>query len=394
MKPAYDHCVVGGGIVGLSVAMQILQRQPGSRLALLEKERSLASHQTAHNSGVIHSGIYYEPGSLKASLCRQGAVATKHFASEHGIAVQVCGKLIVATSSRELALLEALAVRADLNGIEAKTLESTDISKWEPAIRGVGALYVGSTAIVDYGAIAATMADIVRDLGGEIALGVEVDSIDETPDGVRIGAGQQVWTTERLTACAGLQSDRIARLAGLEPDFRIIPFRGEYYRLAMKDFIRHLVYPVPDPELPFLGVHLTLTTDGTVTVGPNAVLALAREGYEKFSFNAKDAREIAAFPGMWRLARNNIRTGLKEVTDSFFKPGYLARCRKFCPSLRLGDLLPHAAGIRAQAVKRDGSLVHDFLFLESNRMLHVCNAPSPAATSALPIGREIVDRLL
>lgn len=391
----YDYCVIGGGIVGLATAMRLLERRPGASLILLEKETALARHQTGHNSGVIHSGIYYPPESLKAELCRRGARAIKDFCAEHSISVELCGKLIVATSERELRRMEALYERSSVNMIATELLSGDELQEREPNVSGIGALYVPGTGIVDYRLVCECMANVVRLAGGEIRLGIEVTGILESHTEVTIAAGEQIWCARTLVACAGLQSDRLARMAGIRIDHQIIPFRGEYYRLpdSKNDIVRHLIYPLPDPELPFLGIHLTRTIDGHVTVGPNAVLGLAREGYEKRSLNLSDVADYLRFPGFWRTAMRNGKSGLAEMGNSIWKPGYLAQCQKYCPSLTLSDLLPCVAGIRAQAVTRSGAFVDDFLFVGTARMLHVCNAPSPAATSAIPIADNIVDRL-
>lgn len=392
----YDFCVIGGGIVGLSTAMALLERRPGSSLVLLEKESSLAQHQTGHNSGVIHAGIYYAPGSLKAELCRRGAAATKTFCDRHSIPYEVCGKMIVATNSLELARLSALAERAAANRISVEPLDASELHRREPNVIGLGALFVTSTGIVDYRAIAKTMGTIVRKQGGAIHCSVRVAAIRETTDGVTVRAGEQSWKAKQLIACAGLQSDRLAKMAGLKITHQIVPFRGEYYRLppARNDIVRSLIYPVPDPALPFLGIHVTRMIDGGVTVGPNAVLALSREGYPKASISIRDVRAFASFPGFWKMSRAHLRSGLIESRNSLFKRWYLGECHKYCPSLAMNDLLPERAGIRAQAVAADGSLVHDFLFARTDRTLHVCNAPSPAATSAIPIGEMIADDCL
>jgi len=392
----YEYCIIGGGIVGLATAMRILERHPGAGVVVLEKENGCAQHQSGHNSGVIHAGIYYAPGSLKARLCRRGARLTKDFCKEHGVPFDACGKLIVATNETERLRLDALAERAAQNRIETERLDATELRRREPNIVGVAALFVPETGIVDYRAVSRAMAQRIRSLGGTIELGIEVDAIRETTTEVTVSSRGRHWQTRHLIACAGLQSDRMARLAGLKIAHQIVPFRGEYYRLPANksDIVRHLIYPVPDPALPFLGVHLTRMIDGTVTVGPNAVLGFAREGYRKFSFDLRDVAEYAAFPGFWRTMGANLRHGLSEMRNSVFKGKYLAECRKYCPSLGLEDLLPYESGIRAQAVLRDGSLVHDFLFVESDRMLHVCNAPSPAATSAIPIADMIASRVL
>jgi len=387
----YDFCVVGGGIVGLATAKALLERHPGATLVLLEKEHALAQHQTGHNSGVIHSGIYYAPGSLKADLCKRGERATKEFCSAHGIPFVTCGKTLVATNALELARLEALVVRARENGIDAERLDEGELRRREPNVTGVGALFVPATAIVDYRAVCAAMARDIQGAGAEIALGAAVTAIRESARDVVVRAGSRSWTAGRLVACAGLQSDRLARLAGLPVTHQIVPFRGEYYRLPSEknDIIRSLIYPVPDPELPFLGIHLTRMIDGGVTVGPNAVLGLSREGYPKLAVNLRDVAQYLFFPGLWRVLARFRKSVASELKGSLLRSAYLRECRKYCPILTVADLLPYTAGIRAQAVMRDGTLVHDFLFLESERMLHVCNAPSPAGTSAIPIGGRI-----
>lgn len=392
----YDFCVVGGGIVGLASAMKLLERRPGASLVLIEKENGLALHQTGHNSGVIHSGIYYAPGSLKAELCRRGAEATKAFALDHGIPFDVCGKHIVATGEKELARLDVLFERAGRNGIEAERIDAAELRRREPNVTGIGAIFTPSTGIVDYKAMCRAMADTIRVAGGEIMLGGEVTAIAEAGGRVTVRVGERSLDARRLLACAGLQSDRIARLAGMKVDHRIVPFRGEYFSLpaCMNDVVRTLIYPVPDPDLPFLGIHLTRMIDGRVTVGPNAVLGFAREGYERLSVDLRDTADWFRFPGLWKTLGRNWRSAAVELRNSLWRGGYLAECRKYCPSLELADLRPHPAGIRAQAVMRDGSLAHDFLFVGSERQLHVCNAPSPAATSALPIGEMIAARLL
>lgn len=392
----YDYCVIGGGIVGLAAAMDLLRKRPGASLILLEKEDRLAAHQTGHNSGVIHSGIYYAPGSLKAELCRRGAEATKDFCTEHGIPCEVCGKLLVATNAAESARLDALYERARINRIQVERLDSSELKKREPHIVGLAALFVPATGIVDYKKVAEAMGKVIRSAGGEIEFLTSVDSIRESASEVTIAAGERRWMAQRLIVCAGLQSDRLARIAGLSIEHQIVPFRGEYFRLpeSKNGIVRHLIYPVPDPDLPFLGIHLTRMIDGSVTVGPNAVLGFAREGYRRFSFCWRDVREYGGFAGFWKTMRRHLGSGVVEMRNSLWKRGYLEECRKYCPELMLGDLLPHEAGIRAQAVLRDGTLVHDFLFFQTERMLHVCNAPSPAATSAIPIGETIARKCL
>jgi L-2-hydroxyglutarate oxidase len=392
----YDYCVIGGGIVGLATAMQLLEAQPDATVVLLEKESELGMHQTGRNSGVVHAGVYYAPGSMKAELCRRGALATKEFAARHGIPIDVCGKMLVATDALEASRMNALYDRARHNDIEVERIDAAELRRREPNIRGVGALFVAATAIADFGAIARVIGDVVRDRGAKIELGTEVTAITETPDSVMISAGERRIRARRLVVCGGLQADRLARMAGVPIDFQIIPFRGEYYHLpaTRNGIVSHVIYPIPDPNLPFLGVHLTRTIDGGVTVGPNAVLGFAREGYRKGSFRRRDVAEYLRFPGMWQVARRNVRTGTRELRNSIFKRSYLRECRKYCPDLTLDDLLPEPAGIRAQAVLRDGTLVHDFLFAETPRTLHVCNAPSPAATAAIPIGEMIASQVV
>jgi L-2-hydroxyglutarate oxidase len=392
----FDLIIIGGGIVGLATAREVLRLQPGTRLIVLEKEATLARHQTGHNSGVIHAGIYYKPGSLKADLCRRGAEATKAFCTSHGIPFETPGKLVVATDALEMQRMAALAGNARQNGIEFEILDEAELRRREPHVRGLGAIFVPSSGIVDYRAVCRAMAEDIATCGGIITCGVTVDSIAETGQGVKVGAGEQRWSADRLIACAGLQSDRLAARAGLPIQHQIIPFRGEYYQLRPEKsgLVRHLIYPVPDPDLPFLGIHLTPMMSGALTVGPNAVLGLSREGYAKSAVSLTDMATYLRFPGFWRVMRQNLRSGLGEMRRSLSKSLYLKECQKYCPSLTESDLLPYEAGIRAQAVMQDGTLVHDFLFLNTDRMLHVCNAPSPAATSAIPIGEMIARRAL
>jgi L-2-hydroxyglutarate oxidase len=390
----YDFCVIGGGIVGLATATSLLDAFPGCELVVVEKESDVGRHQTGHNSGVIHAGIYYAPGSLKARLCREGAAATKAFCTEHGIPFETCGKLLVATTPLEVQRMDDLQTRAGVNGIECERLDAAELVKREPNITGLGALFVPSTGIVDYRLVCAALRQQVVERGGAVETDAKVDLIAETGSWVEVRAGQRSWTAQQVVACAGLQADRIARLAGIDTEFQIVPFRGEYYRLppSKSDVVRSLIYPIPDPDLPFLGIHLTRMIDGSVTVGPNAVLGFAREGYRKGSISGRDIATFATFPGFWKVIRQNLRSGAREMRNSLWRRGYLEECRKYCPSLTLEDLLPYEAGIRAQAVRRDGTLEHDFLFAQTARTLHVCNAPSPAATSALPIGQMITER--
>lgn len=392
----YDFCVIGGGIVGLATARQLLIERPGSRLVVLEKEGAPALHQTGHNSGVIHAGVYYKPGSLKATLCKAGAIATQDFCDQHGIKYENRGKLIVATDAAELQRMELLHDNALQNGLEIHRLDATALREREPNIVGVGALLVPASGIVDYKQVCLAMAGEIVAAGGEIIYDAEVAIIRESVDDVTIIAADASYVTRQLVACAGLQSDRIARLAGLAIDHEIVPFRGEYYdiRPERHQIVHHMIYPVPDPEMPFLGIHLTPMIDGGLTVGPNAVVGFAREDYRELSINPADLAQMLRFPGFWRVAKQHWRSGLYEFSNSIFKSNYLEQCRKYCPSLELSDLIPREAGIRAQAVKRDGTLVQDFLFNQTPRSLHVGNAPSPAATSAIPIASMIAEKML
>ncbi|GAA5628689.1 L-2-hydroxyglutarate dehydrogenase [Brucella sp. NBRC 12953] len=390
----FDYCIVGGGIVGLATALAIVRGEPDARVLLLEKEARLAGHQTGHNSGVIHAGIYYQPGSLKAELCRAGERATKEFCDQHAIVYRTPGKLVVATNSLELQRLEALQTNAAANAIQCRMIDHNELSEMEPAITGLKALFVEQSGIVDYQAIATAMGTLIEQGCGTIKLGIHVTSLEERADCVRIHTDQGVMESRYAIACAGLQADRLARRSGLPVDFQIIPFRGEYYALRpqLSGLVERMIYPVPDPAMPFLGIHLTPMIDGCLTVGPNAVLGLSREGYAKFSTNMRDIATYMGFSGFWRVLRQHLGSGAEEIRDSLFKSSYLEKCRKYCPSLEMGDLLPFRAGIRAQAVSSTGSLIHDFKLLQTRRSLHVCNAPSPAATSAIPIGEMIFKR--
>ena len=393
---AYDYCIVGGGIVGLATAYALLRERSGARLVLLEKEGGLGQHQTGHNSGVIHAGIYYAPGSLKARLCREGAEATKAFCADNGVPFEVCGKLVVATDEAELDRMAGLEGRAQQNGIAFDRIDADELRRLEPQIAGIGALLVHDTGIVDYSVVCAALAKRITEMGGEILTDVEVSGIAEAARQVTVASRTRTWTAQRLVVCAGLQSDRMARLAGLPIKHRIVPFRGEYYALPpyLSGLVKRLIYPVPEPGVPFLGVHLTLMMRGGITVGPNAVLGWSREGYPKGSVSVADTADFATFPGFWRMAGRHWRSALREFHASMHKAAYLEACRKYCPSLTLDDLRPYSAGIRAQAVAADGSLIEDFLFIDTERSVHVCNAPSPAATSALPIGAMIAERIL
>jgi len=391
----YDFVIIGGGIVGMSTARQLQDRFPHKHIVVLEKEPHPAMHQTGHNSGVIHAGVYYQPGSLKADFCKRGAIQTIAFCKEHDLPYQQCGKLLVATNRLEYERMAVLEARCIQNGIEIQRLSGEELKKREPAVSGLGALFVPATGITDYRKITEKLAGLVADGGGEVCFGAEVKAIHERSDTVDILLGYQTIQSRYVIACGGLMADRLARMMHIDIDFRIIPFRGEYYQLPAKHnkTFKHLVYPIPDPEMPFLGVHLTKMIDGSVTVGPNAVLGWKREGYGRLNLDMKDSFDMLAFPGFWKVIGKNLLSGIGEFKDSLYKSGYLERVRKYCPGLTMSDLLPYPAGIRAQAVNKDGSLVHDFLFAESSRSLHVCNAPSPAATSAMPIAEYLCQKV-
>lgn len=389
-----DLVVIGGGIVGVATALRLLQDFPSLAVVLVDKEQLCAQHQTGHNSGVVHAGVYYAPGSLKAEFCKKGAELTKSFCEEHDVLYRQCGKLLVATDPLELKRMEALEARCAENGIDVRPVSEAQLKKMEPNVSGLGALHVPVTAITDFPKITETMLEMFVELGGKVLFGSEVTRIDEGGQGVELCAGGHSLKTSNVVACGGLMADRLVQMMGVVTDFRIIPFRGEYYQLPeeLNDVVEHLIYPIPDPDLPFLGVHLTPMIDGSVTVGPNAVLGYKREGYGSFNVSLRDVSEMVLFPGFWRVLQANLSTGIKETVDSLYLPGYLKRVQKYCPSLKASDLKSYPAGIRAQAVLADGSLVHDFLFKETERTLHVCNAPSPAATSAMPIAKYLVEK--
>lgn len=399
MKSVYDYIVVGGGIVGVSTAWQLQQRHPDRSILLVEKESGFAMHQTGHNSGVIHAGVYYAPGSLKAEFCKRGVEATIAFCTEHGIPVENCGKLLVATSEQEVERMNALYERCHINGIEVELLDQAQLKLAEPNITGLGAIYVKDTSIVDYRLVTKHMAKAFQKLGGQVSLRTQVVAIEEKDQEVQltcVSDGQSMQLNcKMLMTCSGLMADRMTKMMKIKTDFQIIPYRGEYYRLDSKHnhVVNHLVYPIPDPDLPFLGVHLTRMIDGSVTVGPNAVLGWKREGYAKLNFSFRDTWRMLRFAGFWKVSKKHFKTGLEELKNSWWKSGYLQLVNKYCPIIQVEDLKPHPAGIRAQAVLSDGTLVHDFLFAETARSLHVCNAPSPAATSAIPIGEYICDKI-
>ncbi|WP_425930425.1 L-2-hydroxyglutarate oxidase [Pseudomonas sp. NyZ201] len=391
----HDFIIIGGGIVGMSTAMQLMQAYPEAKVLLLEKEAGLARHQTGHNSGVIHAGVYYTPGSLKARFCLEGNRATKVFCQKHAIPYDECGKLLVATSDLEMQRMQALWERTAANGIERHWLSAEALHEREPNIVGLGGIFVPSSGIVSYAQVTQAMSREFQAAGGEVRFNSEVTALQERADEVVVRTTAEEHRCRYLITCSGLMADRVVRMLGLRPDFIICPFRGEYYLLPEQHnpIVNHLIYPIPDPGMPFLGVHLTRMIDGTVTVGPNAVLAMKREGYRKTDLSLADMWQTFTHGGVLKVLARNLRPGLGEMKNSLFKDGYLKRVQKYCPSIGKQDLKPYPAGVRAQAVSRDGKLIDDFLFVNTPRTVNVCNAPSPAATSALPIGAYIIDKV-
>lgn len=391
----YDFAVIGGGIVGLATAHALTERFPDALVVVLEKEDALARHQTGHNSGVIHSGIYYKPGSLKARMSRDGSRSMVEFARRHGIAHEVCGKLIVATNEQELAGLEKLHERGLQNGLNVTRLGPDEVREYEPHVRAVAALRVSTTGIIDYRQVCEVLAGLVRERGGRIHFGAEVTALQRDTRGYTIETTVGPFAAHFVVNCAGLHSDRVARLAGVEPGARIVPFRGEYYELRpeRRHLVKGLIYPVPNPDFPFLGVHFTRMIDGSVHAGPNAVLAFAREGYHKTDVNLRDLGEALSYPGFQKLAAKNWREGAMEMWRSVSKAAFVRSLQALIPEVTEDDVIPCHAGVRAQALTQDGALVDDFLIVEGDHALHVCNAPSPAATSSLEIGREIAGRV-
>ncbi len=390
--------VVGGGVVGLATALSLLASRPGASVVVLEKEGHLAAHQTGHNSGVIHAGLYYKPGSLKARTCARGRALLEAFCEEHGVPFERCGKVVVATRPEEVPRLEELERRGRANGLAGvRRIMVEELREREPHAAGVAALFVAETGIVDYRAVTEAYAREIARRGGLVRTGARVTGIERRSAGrvvVQSTAGE--LEARVLVGCAGLGSDRLARMAGLELDVAIVPFRGEYWTLrpGREALVRSLIYPVPDPSFPFLGVHFTRRIDGSIEAGPNAVLALAREGYTRTSFRAGDAWDVACWPGFWRMAGRHWRAGLGEQWRSWSKAAFARACAGLVPEITADDLSPGGAGVRAQALDRQGLLVDDFAIAEADRMVHVLNAPSPAATASLAIGEEIAARAL
>lgn len=381
--------IIGGGIVGLALADRL--STDGLTVTVLEKESRWAAHQTGHNSGVIHAGPYYKPGSLKATMCLAGNRSMTAFAQEHGIAHETCGKLIVATTEKEVPRLQALAERASANGVTCRLITMDEAREFEPHVGGVAALRVENTGIVDYKAVSAKLAELAEQRGAQLLLGTRARSIRSSGDQVVVEHDRGEVTSDLLINAAGLQSDKVARLAGMVPEVQIVPFRGEYYELssASEHLVNGLIYPVPDPDMPFLGVHLTRMIDGSVHAGPNAVLALAREGYRWSTISPSELLGTLTFPGFLRLASGNVVTGAQEILRSFSKRRFARDLARLVPDITAADLVPSGSGVRAQAIRRDGKLVDDFVIQQERNQIHILNAPSPAATSSLEIARYV-----
>jgi L-2-hydroxyglutarate oxidase len=391
----YDFAIIGGGIVGLSTGVAIATRYPTARILLLEKESTWAFHQTGHNSGVIHSGIYYQPGSLKAKFCRDGCQSMVEFCQQHQIPHEVCGKVIVATQEQELPLLETLYQRGLQNGIPVARITAEEVREIEPHVSCLAGIRVFSTGIVDYQQVGAKYAELMTSQGADLRLNTKVINMLTTSLGYVLETNQGSFETRFLINCAGLYSDRIARLGGASSPAKIVPFRGEYYELVPEKryLVNSLIYPVPNPAFPFLGVHFTKMIDGSVHAGPNAVLSLKREGYQKTDFDLRDTLDVMTFPGFWKLAAKHADEGFKEIIRSFSKTAFVRSLQRLIPAVEMEDVVPTHAGVRAQALLNDGKLVDDFLIVGGENSIHICNAPSPAATASLEIGKAIADQV-
>lgn len=391
----YDFAVIGGGIVGLSTAMTLGQQYPNAKILVLEKESRWAFHQTGNNSGVIHSGIYYKPGSYKAKFCRNGAQSMVEFCGSHSIPHEVCGKVIIATQEKELPQLETLYQRGLENGLEVFRLTKEEVLEYEPHVDCIAGVRVVSTGIADYKQVCQKYAELAEAQGADLRLNTRVDRMVNTAAGRVLETNQGSFEARYVINCAGLQSDRVAKMGNVDPQAKIVPFRGEYYELtpAKRHLVKGLIYPVPNPDFPFLGVHFTRMIDGSVHAGPNAVLSLKREGYKKTDFDLKDFAEVMTFPGFWKLAAKHADEGIQEIIRSFSKAAFVRSLQRLIPEVQMEDVVPTHAGVRAQALMNDGKLVDDFLIIDGENSMHVCNAPSPAATSSLEIGKAIVDRI-
>ncbi|EMI58031.1 L-2-hydroxyglutarate oxidase [Rhodopirellula sallentina] len=391
-----DICIVGGGIVGLATAYAIHQKAPGTRITVLEKEHTTALHQSGRNSGVLHTGIYYRPGSLKATTCRNGKLAMQQFCQENGVPFEICGKVIVATDESEVSRLESILQRGVANGVDCRKIDAKELSEIEPHARGVAAIRVPEAGIVDYPEVCRKLAGRLTDSGNEVRFNFQVRQIETNTNSVTLRDAHDTIEADRVVNCAGLYSDQLVRLAGSQPTARIVPFRGEYYELRpeFRHLCRNLIYPVPDPMFPFLGVHFTRMIDGNVECGPNAVLALAREGYDWTTMRPSELLASLSYRGFQRLARKHWRMGAGEVWRSLSKSAFVTALQKLIPEIRPEHVVRCRAGVRAQAVTAEGQLVDDFQIQTTGRVSHVINAPSPAATASLQIGRHIADKVL
>ncbi|MFC7062388.1 L-2-hydroxyglutarate oxidase [Halobacillus seohaensis] len=391
----YDYVIIGGGIVGLSTAYALLQANPGANIVVVEKEKELSVHQTGRNSGVIHSGVYYKPGSLKARMAIQGRNSMVKFCQDHGVPHEVCGKVLVATEPEELPRMEKLYQRVLKNGVNVKKIDGHELQEIEPFVNGLGGLKVPQTGIVNYKKVSEKLAQLLKQAGVEFLLGSPVVDIIERAGEVTIDTSRRTLRSRFLINCAGLHSDHLVKMAGIHTDLQIVPFRGEYFKLTEEKnhLVKGLIYPVPNPDFPFLGVHLTKMMDGGIHAGPNAVLSLKREGYRKTDFDWKDTLDILSFPGFWKMAGANRKEGVKEMVRSFHKQSFVKSLQRLVPDIQPEDVIPTDAGVRAQAMLKDGSLVDDFHLITGRRSIHVCNAPSPAATASFEIGKEIVRRI-
>ncbi|GAB1542611.1 L-2-hydroxyglutarate oxidase [Scytonema sp. NUACC21] len=391
----YDFAIIGGGIVGLSTGMALGKRYPSARILILEKESEWAFHQTGNNSGVIHSGIYYKPGSFKAKFCRDGCRSMVEFCQEHGIEHEVCGKVIVATKEEELPRLENLYERGLENGIGVRRITAEEVKEYEPHVSSVGGIFVSSTGIVNYKQVCLKYAEIITQQGGDLRLNTKVERIAKSGNHQVLETNKGSFATRFIINCAGLHSDRVAKMGKVDPQAKIVPFRGEYYELTPEKryLVKGLIYPVPNPDFPFLGVHFTRMIDRTVHAGPNAVLSLKREGYHKTDFDLRDFAEVMTYPGFWKLAAKYADEGIQEIIRSFSKAVFTKSLQQLIPEVKSEDLVPTHAGVRAQALMNDGKLVDDFLIVQGQNSVHVCNAPSPAATSSIEIGKAIVNQI-
>jgi len=391
----YDFAIIGGGIVGLATGLFIGKKFSSAQIIILEKENQLAFHQTGHNSGVIHSGVYYKPGSFKAKFTKAGNQSMVEFCQTHDIPYDVCGKVIVATQEKELPRLENLFKRGLENNLSVIKLSPAEVREIEPHVNCLGGIKVPTAGIVNYKKVCQKYGELIQLQGGEISLNTEVTNIIKTNQGYTLETNQSPVNTKFLINCAGLQSDRVAQLGGVNPEAKIVPFRGEYYELKPEKryLVKNLIYPVPNPDFPFLGVHFTRMIDGSIHAGPNAVLSLKREGYGKMDFDFKDFGDVITYPGFWKLAAKHADEGIQEIIRSFSKAAFVRSLQALIPEVTADDIIPNPAGIRAQALKNNGQLVEDFLIIEDDKAMHVCNAPSPAATASLEIGRAIASKI-